>query len=199
MQTEFYVYEWFNVENNDIFYVGKGCGKRAGQKTHRNQYFIEYLHSHTCNYRIVYKTVNEQDALQYEYNLIAKYRNEGQPLTNIEEGGHGGLNFVWTKEMRQEKSENNPMKRPEQRQRMSENNPMKNPEIARKVALQNSKAVIIHGMEFVSTKEAAKHFQVSDVSIQNWCKNGHSTLGLLCRYKDEEQKPLPKNFKPDPG
>lgn len=37
----FYVYEWYNIDTNEIFYVGKGCGERYKQATKRNKLFQE--------------------------------------------------------------------------------------------------------------------------------------------------------------
>lgn len=28
MENNFYVYEWYNIDTQEIFYVGKGSGKR---------------------------------------------------------------------------------------------------------------------------------------------------------------------------
>lgn len=39
----FYVYEWYVINTNEIFYVGKGHKKRAGQKTKRNKIFTNYI------------------------------------------------------------------------------------------------------------------------------------------------------------
>ena len=38
----FYVYEWYNVNTEEIFYVGKGCGNRYKQVSQRNYKFKEY-------------------------------------------------------------------------------------------------------------------------------------------------------------
>lgn len=27
-RKKFYVYEWYNIDTNEVFYVGKGCGNR---------------------------------------------------------------------------------------------------------------------------------------------------------------------------
>ena len=34
--NKFYVYEWYNVETNEIFYVGKGCNNRYKNISDRN-------------------------------------------------------------------------------------------------------------------------------------------------------------------
>ena len=49
----FYVYEWYNVDTNEIFYVGKGCGNRYKSISHRNQHFLNYYETHECAVRII--------------------------------------------------------------------------------------------------------------------------------------------------
>lgn len=45
----FYVYEWYNVDNNEIFYVGKGAKNRYKDVYRRNKIFKEYLKNNNCN------------------------------------------------------------------------------------------------------------------------------------------------------
>ena len=35
-KNDFYVYEWFNIDTNEVFYVGKGRGKRYKEVKRRN-------------------------------------------------------------------------------------------------------------------------------------------------------------------
>ena len=35
----FYVYEWYNVDSGEVFYVGKGTGYRYKRTENRNKYF----------------------------------------------------------------------------------------------------------------------------------------------------------------
>lgn len=181
----FYVYEWYNVNTEEIFYVGKGCGNRYKQVSKRNQKFKDYYENNECAVRIIQYFEDEQEALQYEYQHITKLKQTNQCFCNIDEGGHGGLSFVWTDEMRQYKSEFNPMKTEEQRQRMSENNPMHNPIIANQVVNKKSKTVCYQGEEY-SCKELAEKtgYQVS--TIWKWCQRGYDTNGIPCYYKGQK-------------
>ena len=36
MNKKFYVYEWYNIDTNEVFYVGKGCGNRYKTTSRRN-------------------------------------------------------------------------------------------------------------------------------------------------------------------
>jgi len=182
----FYVYKWYVESTGEVFYIGKGTKDRYKETTRRNRVFKdEYLYKYNdCKVEIVQKFESEEEAFKAEAKLIAEYKAKGQAKANLDDGGKGGCNFVWTDEMRQYYSEHNVMKRPEQRQRMSENNPMKNPEVAKKVGLAHSLAVIIDGKEFVSLKEASNYFNVSGVTITNWCKKGINPKGQICQYKN---------------
>ncbi len=43
MSKQFYVYEWYNIETKEIFYVGKGTRNRINHKKRRNKLFKEYI------------------------------------------------------------------------------------------------------------------------------------------------------------
>ena len=183
----FYVYEWFNLKTGDVFYVGKGCRGRYKQNRHRNKLFQEYFENNDCGHRIVKRFSDEQEAFDYEKKRILELKAVGQASCNIDDGGHGGLNSVWTVEARENWSKNNPMKEEEQRQRMSEHNPMKNADVAKTVGQKHSRQVVINGDVFDSVKTAAKYFNVKEATIAFWCKKGINERFEPCRYLDSEQ------------
>ncbi len=182
----FYIYKWFRKDNNEIFYIGKGHKNRYKDINHRNQIFKEYLDKYDCDVEIVEYFENEEKAFQKEKELITKYKKIQQCKANLDDGGKGGCHFVWTKEMKEYQSKYNPMKRPEQRERMSKENPMKNPEVAKKVALKNSKAVIINGERFDSLLSASKALKKSEPTIRSWCKKGINPQGQKCYYENND-------------
>ena len=191
----FYVYKWFNIDTNEIFYIGKGCQNRYKETSKRNKTFLEYYHNNNCDSSIIEYFDNEDEAFKKEAELIAKYKEIGQACANLDAGGKGGCHFIWTKEMRDYMSKYNPMKDPKQKERFSKNNPMKNPEIAEKVAQKNRRAVIIDGQLFNSVIEASRQLHKAEPTIRVWCKRGYDTNGNPCRYEDEEQKEIPKKVK----
>lgn len=180
----FYVYEWYNIDTEEIFYVGKGCGNRYKQTRKRNALFQQYYENNNCDVRIIRYFEDEITALEYEYKHIQELKTQGQCQCNIDEGGHGGLSFVWTEEMKQYKSQFNPMKDEKQRQRMSEYNPMKKPMIAQKVAKKKSKTVCYLGEEYTA-RELADKVHCDIETIRRWCKRGYDTEGRKCHYKGE--------------
>lgn len=53
MKKEFYIYEWYNKDTKEIFYVGKGCGKRVRQIKGRNKLFLDYISKNNVDHRII--------------------------------------------------------------------------------------------------------------------------------------------------
>ncbi len=88
-KKDFYVYEWFNIENGEVFYVGKGRGYRYKNVVQRNKYFINYHNKYKCDVRKVRNKLEEDEAFRLEIELIKKYREIGQAKCNIADGGEG--------------------------------------------------------------------------------------------------------------
>ena len=107
---KYYVYEWFNTETEEVFYVGKGCGKRYKDLRHRNQVFLNYIANNSVDSRIVKEFDSEDEAYQYEKELTEQYKALGQCGCCLQEGGYGGYSNVWDDKLRAYWSENNPMK-----------------------------------------------------------------------------------------
>lgn len=183
----FYVYRWYNLENDFTFYVGKGCKDRYKTVRGRNRLFMSYYSNNNCSVEILKYFDREDDALAYEHKMIIQYKNKGECTCNVSDGGYGGLSFVWTKDMRDYKSKYNPMKSSTQRDRMSKFNPMKNSDIAKVVGFKHRKFPVINDIEYNSVEEAASKYNVTKVTIQRWCKRGYSTDYLPCYYKGENQ------------
>ena len=188
MSNDFYVYEWFNTENNEVFYVGKGCGKRFLNTTQRNEKFKEYIQQNKVDVRKVKENLTEEEAFTWEKIITDKYKEKGQCQCSLAPAGKGGYQFVWTDEMRKYWSEYNPMKKQAQRERMSKNNPMKNKEVAERVGKAHRKAVIINGIEYDSIAIAAKELDCSTTTIGDWCRKGKNPRGWICEYKDKGKK-----------
>lgn len=86
---KYYVYEWFDLDNGDVFYVGKGRGDRYQKSKRRNDLFDAYVSGHNCDVRIVKRFDSECDAFQFEHESIEKYKSVGQCYANIAPGGRG--------------------------------------------------------------------------------------------------------------
>lgn len=195
--NNFYVYEWYNLDTNEVFYVGKGKGKRYLDKQHRNQKFLDYINQNNVSVRKIKENLTEQEAFDFEAEITEYYKQQNQCQCCLAKGGTGGVSSVWTPEMKQYWSDYNPMKKQEQRERMKQNNPMHNKEVALKNGASHKRPVIINGQYFSGVIDAAKFFKVRDVTVSAWCQRGYNTDGNPCRYADAEQKEytLPKKGK----
>ena len=182
----YYVYEWFNTDTNEVFYVGKGINKRYKTRK-RNKQFNDYLKTNNCDSRIIQYFENEKDAFEFEYVYINLMKAQGYCKCNLHCGGAGGSGEFWTEELRKEYSEHNVMKSEYQRERMSRNNPMKNKQICEKVNSRKRKAVIIGEKEYDSIKDAVRDLNTSSECIAYWCKRGANPKGEVCRYKNSPQ------------
>ena len=85
---EYYVYEYFIKDTQEIFYVGMGKGRRATTDS-RNLECEKIKKEFEWDYRIVRDNLTEQEASDLEVQLILSYREAEQPLTNIKPGGVG--------------------------------------------------------------------------------------------------------------
>lgn len=184
----FYVYKWIDKDSKEVFYVGKGCGKRYKDTSNRNKYFMDYINTHNVESLIVKYFDTEDEAFAYELELTTHYKNLGQCKCSLMTGGYGGYSKVWTKEMKEYWSKYNPMKDEKQRERMSVKNPMKDSNVANIVGEKHKKAVIINKIKYNSVYEAAKANNVYDATIIRWCNRGYDTNGNPCRYENEKQK-----------
>ena len=55
-----YVYEWYNVDTNEVFYVGKGRNNRMHSMKNRNQYFLRYVEKYNYDCRIVKDNMTDE-------------------------------------------------------------------------------------------------------------------------------------------
>lgn len=89
MKNDFYVYEWFNIKTNEVFYVGKGRNNRYKDIKQRNTYFKNYYNKYKCEVRKIKTNLSEDDAFKFEKELISEYRKTGQAQCNLTDGGEG--------------------------------------------------------------------------------------------------------------
>ncbi|MBP3905742.1 MAG: hypothetical protein J6D12_01360 [Peptostreptococcaceae bacterium] len=114
--NKYYIYEWYNIETGEVFYIGKGCNNRY-KDINRNKFFNDYYKTHKCDSRIVVDDLYEKEAFKLEKELIKHYReNTNYRLTNQTDGGEGvscpgdknpmhKSNYTFTEEHRKKISE----------------------------------------------------------------------------------------------
>lgn len=91
--NEFYVYAWFFVSTNEVFYIGKGKNNRCFEiHKSRNAYFKNIVDKYKddVKVKILFDNLSEDEAFNLEKRLIKEYWDKGQCKANFHEGGRGG-------------------------------------------------------------------------------------------------------------
>lgn len=86
-QKRYYVYAWYTKDTNEIFYIGKGTGKRYLTRKRENKFFMNILNAHDCDSLIMKDNLSEKEAFELEVMLISYFRKRSRILTNICDGG----------------------------------------------------------------------------------------------------------------
>ncbi|AZV42016.1 hypothetical protein BAOM_1406 [Peribacillus asahii] len=84
--------ESFDINKGDVYYIGKGIGKRVstGIRNMKCEHFKKVV---GFGYRIVKDGLSEEEALQFEKELINKYKEDGMILTNKLSGNIAGVDI----------------------------------------------------------------------------------------------------------
>lgn len=97
---KFYVYEHVRPDTGQIFYVGKGFGKRAWFLKERNRHHMHIIGKlarigMVVEVRLIATGLKEQEAFELEIKRIAELRRNKISLVNLTDGGEGisGLKF----------------------------------------------------------------------------------------------------------
>ena len=88
--NKFYVYIWYIVKTNFVFYVGKGTERRCKRTERRNEIFQSFIRKNKCTYKIIIDNLTEDEAFEKEKEAIEYYKSIGMATANIMPGGYGG-------------------------------------------------------------------------------------------------------------
>lgn len=89
----FYTYAHYTPEGR-IFYIGKGSGKRAYSHRHRNSYWRNTVQKYGAPIVKIIATWNTaEEAYKDEIKLIKQYKELGEKLCNLCDGGEGNTGF----------------------------------------------------------------------------------------------------------
>lgn len=101
----FYVYVHIRLDTGEIFYVGKGKGKRAWNRTHRTTHWSRVVKKYGRIVKILSDHEHEHEAYNEEIRVISELRSQGLPLVNISNGGGGPSGRKLTDSQKQRVSE----------------------------------------------------------------------------------------------
>lgn len=86
---DFYVYEYYKRENDEVFYVGKGTKRRMYELHNRSKYFNAVYAKYDCDVRIFKDGLTNEEACKIERSRISVLKTIGQAYCNFTEGGTG--------------------------------------------------------------------------------------------------------------
>ena len=87
---DFYVYLHLKADTGEVFYVGKGKGRRVYQGgRRRSDYWNRVAAKHGVTIQILAEGLTEEEAFAKERNTISELRSNGASLVNITDGGEG--------------------------------------------------------------------------------------------------------------
>lgn len=158
MNNVFYIYAHFTKDTNELFYLGKGSGKRWQHKTRRNKYWKNVVNKHGYYNEFLYSNLNELEALKIEKDLIALIR----PKCNLSTGGEIGITG-YKKTTEQKKT-------------------------ARLAQLKSKKhkrqkiECITTSISFYSISEASRFYNVHKFAIYNSANSGKAVKGLIFKF-----------------
>ena len=82
IRNDYYVYLHRRNSDGEIFYVGKGCGRRASNGSKRSSVWKVYVGDHGFSYEIIQENMTEAKAFLLEAWMISKFSHEGLDLAN---------------------------------------------------------------------------------------------------------------------
>lgn len=171
----FYVYQHLKADSGEIFYVGKGMGKRAYDNYHRSKYWKGIVAKYGVRVEFIKENLTEAESLQLEIQTIANYRVNGFNLINMTDGGDGTSGYSHTEEHRKKMSE----------KQTGKNNPRFGKVGTRKGALVSAETIeklkLSHTGKLHSEEQRKKIRESTKIA-----RHGIKTLGMTGRKHSEE-------------
>jgi len=94
----YYVYQHSKADNNQVFYIGKGKGKRFKENRKRNDFWHRVVNKHGYIPKIIVNNLDEELAFLCEVEVIDLYKRLGFQLVNATNGGEGASGYKHSEE-----------------------------------------------------------------------------------------------------
>lgn len=100
----YYVYVHRKADTGEVFYVGKGFGRRAFRKSSRSVFWNKIVEKHGYTIEFIQTGIQEWYAFELEAELIAYYGrrdiDEEGTLCNLSDGGEGNSGMIRTEQFK---------------------------------------------------------------------------------------------------
>lgn len=93
-EAKFYVYVHRRADTGEVFYIGKGQGRRMSVRAGRSRYWKNIVAQHGFTWEIAAWFHDEQEAFAHERFLIMCMRQRGQKVCNLTDGGEGTSGYI---------------------------------------------------------------------------------------------------------
>ena len=173
----FYVYQHRKADSGEIFYIGKGMGRRAYDSFHRSKYWKSIVAKHGLIVEFIKENITEPESLELEISIIELFRQKGLKIINMTNGGDGTTGYTHTEE---------------HKKRMSsilsgENNPRFGRVGTRKGAIATQETVEKLRLSHIGKKHSEEEKKKIRESTKK-ARQGIKTLGMTGRVHSEETK-----------
>lgn len=81
MNKDYYVYAHYKKDDNSLFYIGKGKGRRASTMSSRSKEWKEIVKKSGFYFKVLRENLSEDEALEYERELIIS--NNGTLINKV--------------------------------------------------------------------------------------------------------------------
>lgn len=98
--NRFYVYAHIRKSTGEVFYIGRGTGKRMYSKQHRSKHWQAIVNKYGIDHKILFNNLTNEGANVIEQEQIKEYGrlDNGGQLINQTDGGGGLCGYKPTKE-----------------------------------------------------------------------------------------------------
>lgn len=100
-EAKFYIYLHRRADTGEVFYIGKGSGRRAWATQYRTDYWRRVKDKYGIVIEILERFDKESDAFKHEKAVIALHRAAGLRICNITDGGEGASGNVMSDRAKQ--------------------------------------------------------------------------------------------------
>lgn len=98
--NNYYLYYHYTLDTNELFYIGRGKGRRAIATAPRNVWWKRKVAKHGFRSELILIELTTKEANFWEIEMIRFHRERGDILVNLTSGGEGTAGWIPSAETR---------------------------------------------------------------------------------------------------